>query len=170
MSTKVLFYKPTNEQLLKRRQTLLSIQENHNNSKKPVTKTAIRDEMRAKSGYPDYSFDMLRVDEMHIKSTNTFVSDLAMYTYSSTIQGMFEDLDHVRDTAMKDFEHEKGFVRINSKKLVVDTVLAKEKILSGRTLDVSIELLGKKLRQITAQKNDYEAELNKLKSELPDKS
>jgi hypothetical protein len=85
------------------------------------------------------------------------VSDLAVYTYSSTIREMFEDLDKVKESAEADFNHDKGFVRVNARKTVIDTVLAKEKILSGKALDVSVELLGKKYREMRDKLNQLES-------------
>ena len=150
MSIRALVIKPTNEQLATRRHIL---QRTTEQNPKLIKSHDVIKAMRLNVGYEQYNKENLRVDRLHIKALDTFVSDLALYTYSNTIHIMFDDLEEIKNKAREFYDSEKGFVKINALKIGIDVVGMKEKILSGKALDVSVELLGKRMRSMIEAKN-----------------
>ena len=153
---------PTREELAKRRNHLEQVITELKESGTELTEKNLLAGMTQR--LPEYNRNNLYNDRLNLKAEDTFVSDLSIYTYSSTIREMFEDIDLIRRETKKDFEDPSGFVRVNSKKIFLSTVELREKILSGKALDVSIELLGKEFRRLREDKEKLETELNKIKS------
>ena len=113
--------------------------------------------------YPEYDRHNLHKDRLYVMASDNFVSELSIFRYSSTMRDIFEKIERVEDQAFKEFNNEKGFVKVNSMKIVLDAQKLKSDILSGKALDVSVEQLGKKMRQVL-EKNEQ------LNQQLEDKS
>ncbi len=151
MSTKSLIVKPTNDQLLARRRKLDDIIHSHaQDPEKPKDKELIK-EMQAH--YEGYDRHHLHKDRLYIMASDNFVSEMSMFRYSATMRDIFSKIDLVQERAIKEFDNEKGFVKINSMKLVLEANKLKNDILEGKAMDTSIELLGKQLRKLT-EEND----------------
>ncbi len=159
MSVKVLVHKPTNEELKARRTKLDDVltqysEDNklkHIDNQREQTNKEIIEAMQAH--YPRYDKDHLYKDRLYIMAHDTFVSEMSIFRYSHTIRGMFEDIEEIQREAKKNYTHDKGFIRINSMKIGLEAIKLKEDILSGKAMDVSIELLGKKMRRMEEENN-----------------
>ncbi len=88
-------------------------------------------------------------DRLAINRRNNFLKDLAESNYSFYIESMWSDIEFVIQGAHQMFINAKnGMSKIHAVKLILDTVKAKHELLNGRVLDVSVELLGKKLHKL----------------------
>jgi len=159
MSTKVLIHKPTNEELVTRREKLDVILTEHKEKKEsPADKELIKE---MKAVYSGYDRHMLHKDRLYIMANDSFVSEMSIFRYSHTIRTMFEDIEEIQAVAKTNYDNEKGFVRINALKIGLESIKLKEDILSGKAMDVSIELLGKKMRKLTEENNQLTGKLTK---------
>lgn len=146
MSDKVILYRPTHDELQARRTQLDDILTNYKEKKKEPLNREIITAM--KKNHPRYDKDTLYKDRLYIMANDTFVSEMSIFRYSSTIREIFDKIKLVENKAEENIDDPKGFVKVNSLKLILEAQKLKGEILSGKAMDVSIELLGKKLRRL----------------------
>ena len=101
--------------------------------------------------WPNYTRHSLYDDKIAIKSGSTFIHDLSLYSFSAYIEDIFNKIELIEREAMKDFNDSSGFVKVNSKKIVLDAQKVKADILTGQTINISVELLAKNMRKLQEQ-------------------
>ncbi len=152
----------TSREQISRRRNILSeyLKESLDNRLIPTDRECIA---HMSKDYEGYSRGALYRDKLAIKAGSKFIHELSTYSYSAYIEDLFNKIELVESESMKDFEHSSGFVRINAKKLMLDCQKVKGDLLSGQVLNVSVEKLGKKLRE-TLEENKKLKEERILKS------
>jgi N-glycosylase/DNA lyase len=101
-------------------------------------------------------------DRKDINQRNSFVRDLSESNYSTYVQEMFENIDFVTDEAMQMLTTTRNDrTKIFSGKLILEAVRTKTEILSGKVLDISVELLGKKLSSMREENHNLKEKLAK---------
>ena len=138
--------KATNEQIRGRRSHLAGIIADKQAAHESIEPHELLEAMKAE--HPTYSRRECYEDRNHIAQHNPFIRDMALYNYSETVETMFKDIERTKRAAYDDFEHISGFVRVNSKNIVLKAVEIKEKMLSGKVLDISVSLLAKEMRKL----------------------
>lgn len=124
----------------------------------PTTPKELLPKMK-KRGY-NIDRSTLYRDRLAINQRNSFVRDLSESNYSSYIQDMFENIDYVTDEAMQMLTTTgNDKTKILSGKLILEGVRTKTEILSGKVLDISVELLSKKMRSMREENNNLQQEL-----------
>lgn len=110
-------------------------------------------------GY-DIDRSTLYRDRVAINQRNNFVRDLSESNYSYYIESMWSDIELVKQESQEVFLTTKSdSVKNNAGKLILETVRTKVEMLNGRVLDVSVELLGKKLREFRDENKDLKQRL-----------
>lgn len=135
---------PTKDDIVERISQLREFIHNTINSKnRPPTRKECVDHMLTRY---DYSIQKYNRDIREINVDNTFLSDIARYNYSSYLSQIWENLESLEDETKSNFYDPSGFVKVNSKKIYLDIQKVKLELLGGKALDVSVELLGKRMR------------------------
>ena len=144
--------KPTQAQITERRTKLKNIMlELWDNNNNPTDKALLENMIKI---YPSYDRNNLYVDKLSVKADDNFVTELSVFTYSSMMRDIFNKIEYIENESKKSFEDPSGFARVNSMKIYLDCQKLKADILEGKVLDVSVELLGKKLRKLIEEKRD----------------
>lgn len=150
--------KATNQQIAGRRAALAGIIADRQAAHESTEPHALLDAMLKE--WPTYSRKECYEDRNHIAQENPFIRNMALYNYSETIEGMFKAIERTEQAAFKDFEHISGFVRVNSKNIVLKAQEIKEKMLSGKVLDMSVSLLAKEMRRLKEENKVLKIEAN----------
>ncbi|QLH07206.1 hypothetical protein [Nitrosopumilus ureiphilus] len=88
--------------------------------------------------------------------------DSSESNYSNYIEIMWEDIELVKQGSQEMFLTAKSdSIKNNVGKLILETVRTKIELLSSKALDISVELLGKKLRQFRDENQDLKQQLGK---------
>ena len=142
-----LGHKATIEEIRRRRGALagiISTKQAHNESIEPAVLVEAMKDLK----WDGYTKQACYEDRCHIAQENPFIRDMALFNYSETVETMFKDIERTKQAAYDDFEHISGFVRVNSKNIVLKSIEIKEKLLSGKILDISVSLLAKEMRKL----------------------
>lgn len=107
------------------------------------------------AGWPKYDRHQCHKDRMGLARRNTFVVDLSSSLYSQKLENMFEEIknvrkeahDLIRDAKSGDTKF-KNWTITQALKLIDGSVKTEESILSGKALDISVSMLGKKLQAL----------------------
>lgn len=150
--------KATNHQISARRSHLAGIIADKQGQHESIEPHALLEAMLKE--YPTYSRKECYEDRNHIAQENPFIRNMALYNYSETIEGMFKAIERTETAAFDDFDHISGFVRVNSKNIVLKAQEIKEKMLSGKVLDMSVSLLAKEMRRLKEENKILKIEAN----------
>lgn len=154
--------KPTNEALEVRRGHLSNYIHEQLDARLMPTNKQLLAFMR--ESYPEYTIDQLFKDKKQLQLKENFVSELSITSYSYYLKEIWDKIEVVEREAFKDFDNNSGFVRINAKKIILDAQKLRSDLISNN-IDLSVEKLGKKLRELTQDnqklRDQYEKERKK---------
>ena len=153
---------PTKAELIIRREKLTEILQEVWDKRQNPKDNELIEAMRA-AGYREYARIHLYRDKLAVQAEDHFVSELSIFSYSAMMRNIFDKIEYVENESQKDFDDSKGFVRINSKKIYLECQKLKADILEGKVMDISVELLGKKLRTMQEENR----KLKQLESKSP---
>ena len=107
--------------------------------------------------YPDYNRNQLFRDKNALKERENFVADLSVKSYSYYLKEIWDKIEVVEREAFKDFDNNSGFVRINAKKIILDAQKLRSDLIQNN-IDLSVEKLGKRLRELTEENEKLKKE------------
>lgn len=153
LDAKTLKPVPTENHITRRREALNEIKEELGESYETTPKKELI-QLMIKKGYDDYTKDKLYKDELEIIGADSFVYELSVYRYSGILRDIFEKIALIERESKKDFDSNSGFVKVNSKKLYLECQKVKTDILESKAVDISIELMSKKLRKLQQEQRE----------------
>ena len=164
-STTLTRHTPTHEELEFRRNRLEEIlHEAWDRRENPTTGELV---IKMQEHFPTYDRFNLAKDRLAVQARDNFVSELSIFSYSAMMRDIFNKIEYVENESQKDFDDSKGFVRINSKKIYLECQKLKANILEGKVMDISVELLGKKLRSMQEENTKLRAMEDKSQDKSP---
>lgn len=138
--------------IVTRQHTLEEIISNLKSENIPVTPKILLEKMK-KKGYKIDRSTLYR-DRLAVNQRNSFLRDLSESNYSDYVENMWNDIEFVKQEAhemMKNTTNAR--TRIIAGKLMLETVRTKVELFSGSVLNVSVELLAKKMQKFREENN-----------------
>jgi len=125
-----------------------------------VTPKILLEKMKEK----EYKIDRstLYRDRLSINQRNSFLRDLSESNYSFYVENMWEDIELVTQGSQEMFITTKNpNIKNNAGKLILETVRTKIELFNSKALDISVELLGKKMRSLKKENTHLKYQLEK---------